>query len=325
VVPSTPQIPVVIELSPALEQLRSDLLAADLEKHVTHRLKPLLQALHVPGQPQVMLKAGTPGRMVRIRIHDALQPFPAHLLRIAWWSTMPPPQRAAAGKDDSTGEARNYPDRWLTAHLAAGAEGRRAPQLATFLAELVRQVVSHRPSCLLPATDPEDKTGSADHPILPATALERPSVAAALLDLGTPLQNSPMSPSGPSGDGSVEPLFERLRAHRIELRVHPGDLDRLIRPQSRPGAEVWIYDESLPSELQQRFERFEVEQFALRGFRLPPSYFVPDGDVPSGLVAVKVNALLTTPMPGVPPQLAATGVPSWRKHQPQNAVGPHPQ
>jgi hypothetical protein len=322
--PVDPQIPVVIELGPALEQFRSDLLAADLEKHVTHGLMPLLQALRVPGQPQVMLKAATPGRMVRIRIHDVLQPFPAHLLRIAWWSTMPAPRRAAAGKDDSTRDARNYPDRWLTAHLAAGAEGRRAPQLAAFLAELVRQVVSYRPSCLMPATDPEDRTGSADHPLLPAMALER-RVAAALLDLGAPLQNGPVSPSGPSGDGSVESLFERLRVHRIELRVHPGDLERLIRPQSGSGEEVWIYDESLPSELQQRFETFEVEQFALWGFRLPPSYFVPDGDVPSGLVAVKVNALLTTPMPGVPPQLAANGVPSWRKHKPQNAVGPHPQ
>jgi hypothetical protein len=89
------------------------------------------------------------------------------------------------------------------------------------------------------------------------------------------------------------------------LHVHPGDLKRLTHPQMSIGAEVWSYDELIPSELQERFKSFEVQQFRLRGFRLPPTYFVPDMNVPSGLVAVKVNALLATPMPGVPPHFGS--------------------
>ena len=313
-------VPVVVELGPELEPFWNDRFAADLKKRATQMLEPLLQALQVPGQPLVSVQAGASGRAVRVRVHDALQPFPPRLLQMAWWSTMPPPQRAAASEDGAAGDT-GYPAGWLTAYLAAHAESRGAPQLPAFLAELVRQVVFHRPSCLVPATHPEDRTGPAAYAPLPATALERPSVAAALLDLGVPLGNDPASLIGPSGDGRAEPLFERLRGHRIELRVHPGDLERLVRQQVGSGAKVWIYDESLPSELQERFEAFEVDQFALRGVRLPPTYFVPDGEVPSGLVAVKVNALLTTPMPGVPPHLMAKGVPSRRTREREDEYG----
>ena len=320
-------VPVVVELGPELEQFRSEGFAAALKKLAAQRLEPLLRALHVPGQPLVSVEAGAPGRAVRIRVHDTLQPFPPQLLWMAWWGSTSPSQRADAGQgeDRATG-GEGYPDRWLTAYLAALTREPGTPRLPVFFAELVRQVVAHRPSCLLPATSPDGTTGRAAHSALTATALSRPSIAAALLDLGAPLDDDLALLTDPPSGGRAEPLFERRRAIQIELHVHPGDLRLLTRPQTSIGAEVWSYDESMPSELTERFEAFEVRQFRLRGFRLPPTYFVPDGNVPSGLVAVKVNALLATPMPGVPPHFVtrrASGA-RTREHDDMDRLSPRP-
>ena len=320
-------VPVVVQLGPELEQFRSEEFDAALKKLAAERLEPLLRALHVPGQPLVSVEAGVPGRAVRIRIHDTLQSFPPQLLWMAWLGSTSPSQRADVGQgEDRAAGGKGYPDRWLTAYLAALTREPGTLRLPVFFAELVRQVVAHRPSCLLPATCPDGTTGRAAHSARPATALSRPSIAAALLDLGAPLEDDlALLTDLPTG-GRAEPLFERRRAIRIELHVHPGDLRLMTSPQTSIEADVWSYDESMPSELTARFKAFEVRQFRLRGFRLPPTYFVPNENVPSGLVAVKVNALLATPMPGVPPHFVTGGASGGRarEHDDTDRLSPRP-
>jgi hypothetical protein len=286
-------IPVVLEFGPGLEGFRADRFRAAIERRTAEALGSLLQALRLPGRPRISLRNGASGRAIRIRVHGALQPFPPCLLRIAWLGTMPPPLRTAAEEEPVA--HRGYSDGWLTTLAARPPKSDDISGLPDFLAEVTRLVIAQRPSCLLPPADPASGTSGT----CAAADVDGRRVAATLLDLGVPLETGSMDDDRSVGE-RIERAFERLRAQRIELRVHPKDLERLVGWSQGLESEAWVHDDALALEVRKHFEAFEVEQYALRGFQLPPAYLVGSAAVPSGHVAVKINALLGTPMARIP-------------------------
>jgi hypothetical protein len=142
---------------------------------------------------------------------------------MAWLGTMPPPLRTAAEEEEPVAH-RGYPDGWLTTLAARPPKSDDITKLPDFLAEVTRLVIAQRPSCLLPPTDPT--SGASE--TFPAADVDGRRVAATLLDLGVPLETGSTPDADRSVGERIERAFERLRAQRIELRVHPEDLERLV-------------------------------------------------------------------------------------------------
>jgi hypothetical protein len=286
-------VPVVLELGSGLEALRTDPLEAALEQRAAEPLGLVLRDLGVPGRPRIGLRAGTVGRAVQIRVHGRLQPFPPGLLRVAWWTRMPPALRTVAKNDPAAHVG--YPDGWLGAYAARQGKSRSVPGFAEFLADVALLVVERRPSCLLRPADSEQGPAST------AAEVGRRRAARALLDLGVPAEEGTPPVAGRSADERIERSFERLRRQQIELRIAAADVERMVGAQEDTATEVWVHDDAVEPAIRKSFEVFEIEHYALRGFRLPPVYFTRDEDVPSGRVAVRVNSLAGTPLAGIPP------------------------
>jgi FHIPEP family len=283
---------VVVRLGPVLHGLESGL-AAVAARALDSDLTALLDRIGLPSDVEVKVVRGATTRCVNVEIGKRAVAFPP-VTMLRGWLSVAPPELHSRYLVEEQGEA--YPSAWLDAYVADEPDW---DLIAAWLERLVYQAVLERPSLLVGSEQIRDCAAEIGADARQAGALVLP-----LLDLGVSVANRATlarefadgSRIGRSLDDTFEAAFSELRAHRLEVHVHPETLSELS--PGRDGASVRsVYDEGVGAVAGTLFRNMEETFFLEYGFRLPDPVWVSSPELPRRHVAIKIDQWWAPPLP----------------------------
>jgi len=305
-----PEIPVAIEVSPSL--------ASPLESPVVQALETLrkdfdlrLQMLGLEGRLALELRAGLSGRAVRVRLHERLRPFSPELMERVWLAIAPDRPDIPSMPGDPSPDG--FPDGWVAGFLdALPAAGTPDRQLAAdFVSRLAMEVVFEHPEALLGQDQLLSFAQKAIQGGRSSSTRNLRSVLEGLLSLG--LLPPPRSVSQAMADGerlgrpiedTIEALAVETRPDHVEIRLAGQDFAMMVvgdeeRTEANPTSKDVV------ESIRKRFEQLDTSVFARLGVRPPRLVIQRDGDISPGVLRLKVNRLLTPPVPHSETNVAA--------------------
>jgi FHIPEP family protein len=300
------EIPIRIELGPALAEFTRSSEVTLLERRVESEFDALLERIGLAGRIDVEVSEGkSSSRPVRIYVHERLQPYAPHLLRRAWLAVAPPESRDLP--DAEQREVRpGFSAAWLGEYLNPTRSRANPPHLglvSIFLQRLVVQAVLDRPSCLLGAAQLEEYGNALTWSPRGLAMLLR-----TLLDLGVSLKDRELvrrllregEELKRPFDDTIEAVFTELRPQKIEILVHPATLAELVDQEAVDG-EALVYDERIEQARRDLFRDFERAFYTAFGFLLPSLVWVPSPALAAKMVAVRIGTWRGLPVP-MPPE-----------------------
>jgi flagellar biosynthesis component FlhA len=302
-------IPVVVELGDSLNALTDAPESQGLKQRLTSDLNALLEQLGLRGEPAVEVRRVNSRRAVRVRAHGTVQPYAPELMKRAWQAVAPADVRNAPDTTETAGEA-SFPDAWFKAFVAgvnSSGDASRRDLVFEYLARLALEVIRERPSCLVGAAQVAAyrEHGLEQSPHLASSVAPDALslVLPAMLDGGLSVTNHPLVlqavADNSSAEDAIEAAFAQLRAHRLEIHVHP-EYFQTIFPGETLSEPTSVYAERFDPSLQEQFRTMEDGLFYEFGIHLPDLFWAPSTDVPQGMIAVKINDCLRPAALGLP-------------------------
>lgn len=294
--PRVSNVPVGVEFGVPLAGWAEKTKHEALESAVESDLAVLSGRLGIDGSPVVSVSTVDSRRPLRVSVHGRLQPYPPALLRRAWLATAPPDLQALPDTADLSAED-GYPSGWLRDLSLTTEPTRRC--LFAFAVSLVRAVISEHPSCLLGPEQIIQYAGAVG-----AKPEYLAPVLRGLLDLGVPVSDRHTIMDvlkegvelGRTPDDTIEAAFARLRAHVVELLVHPSTLEELLG--ARPDrSSVSVYSAHVDGSLQKPFRDLEAHFFQNYGFLLPRFDWVATDTMRQGMLSVRHGVWTSLPLP----------------------------
>lgn len=306
-------IPVVVELAGPLVSLIAPEPAAQIKSLVDSGLAELLSELGLDGCAMVELSPGHSPRSIRLRVHGRNQPFSPELMRRSWVAVAPPELWELPRSTGET-QSRTFPDGWLAAYVEqtlAHEENLDWGVAIDFVARLVVEAIRQRPGCLIGPRQAmaylrngrgDEKSALGDDS-LPVVSV----VLVALLNLGIAVrQRSELLAMigsgykrGRSTEDIVETAYAQLRPSRIEIHIHPEDLEALI-PGAPLGAPFSVHAASIDDRFKESFRMMADGLFYQLGVRAPWLDWVPNREMRQGTLAVKIGDLRQPPQSLLP-------------------------
>jgi hypothetical protein len=281
-----------------------------IEEGLTSELSVLLRRLGLAGEPAIQLRSAASSRVVRVRVHERLQPYSPDLMRRVWRALAPTGLRdlpETAGAPEQSG----FPDAWFKGYLTGSVLSDREPSrelVSQYLVRLVYEVIKERPACLIgPAQTAaylRDGPAHTSYAIPSDSTDELSIILESLLDLGVSVADKALvlqvsdagREAGRPVEDIVEGVFAQLSADRIEIHVHPQYL-QLIAPGQAIHAPLSVYAEESDASLGHLFRFVEQDLFYDLGILVPDLVWVPSPEMGEGMIAVKINERLSTPTP----------------------------
>jgi hypothetical protein len=277
-------IPIAIEFGvPSLGDWADSEASTPWRQRLIAGLAHQLEMLGLPGEPSVELRRGEPGRVVRLRVHGRLQPYPPGLMRHVW-RALAPDQELSIPESEMTDHPPGFPDAWLAAYAAGSApagQGRRWQVLTSYLMRLILEILYEYPACLVgptqaaayleadPAATPPAAGLSATEEVLPVlrhlldawvTVRDRKKILKALHAFRTPARRPA---------AVAERMLAMIQPDQIEIQLHRDGFEHLSAQET---GSTWIISTRL--------------------------VFVPAMNLRPGYVALKINERLRPPVPG---------------------------
>jgi hypothetical protein len=277
--------------------------------------KVRLGQLGLPGEPQLVFRAGDPTRTVRVFVHERLQPFSPQLMERVWLAVVRDGTDALRKRGSPSPDG--FPDGWFRSLIdnlpTSNTEAADRDASVRFAAHLAVEVAMDRPVCLLGPNQLKSfakevlNVGSG-----PVRMLRR--VLEGLLRMGLMATPAAVSAAlaeaarhGTKAPDLVEGLAADLRPNRVEIQVSSDEFQVLF-PGEKGLGPVSVYSDSFPPSEREAFERMEQELFEALGVRPPAMFLLPVEDVSSGTLRLKVNNLVSPPMPYGSSVAGAVGV-----------------
>jgi hypothetical protein len=309
VVSTDPVISVTVELGGDLARLQlSD--ADKLRRSVRSHLNGLRRAAGLPGVPAVRVDGdASSGRVLRVRVHDRVVPYPFVLLRRAWVHVLRarPPVPWDTHEDE-----HSFSDSWVARTLdTLEAREHRVPRpFVEFLAQAAVEIVRRRPSALVGPAETDAYTKGQ----LPADLRDRAQrVLGSLLDLGVALRDREAIldaiARSASTNEAIETALAELKGPRIEIQAEPGYLQRMLGLGAPvPAAGIPESSDQLPAHLVDLCGLLHALVRREQGVALPELAWVPEERIPADSVAIRINDRRGGPSPVVRPNEVVVGL-----------------
>jgi hypothetical protein len=293
---STAAVEIRVELGSALKFLRDDVQLRTAQRALVAEVEALIRNLGLFGNADVVIAESDSPRPLRLWVNGRLHPYPPALARRAWLSGGSPKigEYVARAEDP----ARNaYPTGWLELYLQDTGSSVDSALLFRFVHRLVQAAILERPGSLV---RDEHVVAFAKATALSTITLD--SILRGLLDLGVSVgDRDTIADVIREGEAIARPLedtieaaFARLRAHAVELHIHPETLSRLLKRSPTTGS-FSVY--AVHERIQRLFRDFEETFFAQFGFQLPDLIWVPSPAMPQGQLVIRVDAWWGLPVP----------------------------
>ena len=272
----------------------------EMERRIADEISELLVRLGILGGARASVRTGGHSRAVQISVGGALLPYPPSLLTRVWHTAAPYELHGAVL--DSASAKKGFKDGWLRSLPGSPEAEPIRDAFGHFLPDLVIAAIREQPACLL--SDDRIASRAAAFRLRPssrrAVDVDFPGLARLLVSAGISLADRDRVLAAidealvvdlPPND-RWEIVAERLRAPRVEIRVHPKCLASLVATRRRS---VPVYDDDVAESLHEPFTDLEHEVFRQRGLRLPQLVWVADGNLDAHVVEVVVNDLPSLP------------------------------
>lgn len=306
------RVPITVEFGSSSDALLDAGKTRAVERFLSPELGMLLQGLGLAGEPEIEFRSVSSGRVVQVRVHGELQPYPPDLMKRVWRALAPTDLRGLPEITEMA-DYRGFPDAWLKRILADLSVVDDDPDwgpILEYLARLVFEIIRERPACLVGPlqTAAYLEEGANDLPFSRPSDIqeELSSILKALLGLGVSVEAKSMvlqahevgRKFGRSTEDVIEGLFAQLRSDLIEIHVHPDYLQLMVSGR-QVGEPLPVYAERIDEDLREQFRFMESSLFSEVGVLLPDLVLMPSPEVREGMLAIKINGHLGLPIPGL--------------------------
>ena len=292
-----PSLPVRLALASALAPLAAGQYSSKLAQFVSSEVAEVLGEFGVPGNPQISIElaaGSSSATAVRLWVHDVPQPLSARLIQRCWEVDEPHAgvRTLAEFIDSMRRDGRSSDAAWR--------------RVCRFIARVSGAAIRARPTCMLGTPQVEAylaSDGRAADGLGTSGARLLSEVLHGLLDLGVSVGDRAQIVSqlmngqaaSRRGNDIVESLFIDARAASVEVRAAPAYLDVLVPGWEAAPNSVAV----LPGDGRQLLKLLcdgLEHQIGLNSLHV---VFRSEPGLPQNSVAVKINAAVVGPFPGL--------------------------